>query len=186
MYTSIFFFLYLILFCAVLENLARKVLCTCVKTWITCWSWSVLLATDYNNTILHFDSLNKPDLSWPCGLLAVLSLTQSLFRIQWVSLFRSLACYYVLCFLRNQHTYPKNFTIVWSNMLHQNILTIHFFVLMSYNFHIWATGWQKGPKDKIWKFESDAYFKNSIHVKPFLKISMMNTFLLCIWLIIPS
>ena len=37
-----------------------------------------------------------------------------------------------LCFWRIQHTYPKSFTIVWSSMLHQNILTIHFFVLMSY------------------------------------------------------
>ena len=45
----------------------RKGLCACVKTWITCWSWSVLLATDSNSTVLHFDSLNKPDLSWPYG-----------------------------------------------------------------------------------------------------------------------
>ena len=27
--------------------------CACVKTWITCWSWSVLLATDSNCTVLH-------------------------------------------------------------------------------------------------------------------------------------
>ena len=38
---------------------------------------------------------------------------------------------------------------------------------------IWADGWQKGPYDKIRKFENDAYFKNSIHVQPFLKISMI-------------
>ena len=34
-------------------------------------------------------------------------------------------------------------------------------------------GWQKGPYDKILKFNNDAYFKNSIHVEPFLKISMI-------------
>ena len=38
---------------------------------------------------------------------------------------------------------------------------------------IWAAGWQKGPYNKIWKFESDAYFKNSIYVESFLKISMI-------------
>ena len=32
---------------------------------------------------------------------------------------------------------------------------------------------QKGPYDKIWKFGSDADFKTSIHVEPFLKISMI-------------
>ena len=106
--------------------------CACVKTWTTCWSWSVLLATHSNSTVLHFDSLSKPDLSWPCGPVAVQSLTQSLSKIQWDPLFRLFACCYVLCFLRNQHTYPKSFTIVWSSMLHHNILTFHFFVLMSY------------------------------------------------------
>ena len=68
----------MILFCAVLENMVSKGLCACVKKWITCWSWSVLLATDSNSTVLHFDSLNKPDLSWACGPVAVQSLTQSL------------------------------------------------------------------------------------------------------------
>ena len=33
-----------------------------------------------------------------------------------------------------------------------------------YKQYNWAAGWQKGPYDKIWKFESDAYFENSIHV----------------------
>ena len=106
----------MILICAVLENMVSKGLCACVKTWITCWSWSVLLATDSNSTVLHFDSLNKPDLSWPCGPVAVQSLTQSLSKIQWDPLFRLFACYYALCFFRNQHTYPKSFTIVWSSI----------------------------------------------------------------------
>ena len=39
--------------------------------------------------------------------------------------------------------------------------------------HEWATCWQKGPYDKIWKFENDAYFKNYIHIEPFLKIPMI-------------
>ena len=91
-----------------------------------------MLTTHSNSTVLHFDSLNKPDLSWPCGPVAVQSLTQSLSKIQWDPLFRLFACYYALCFLRNRHTYPKSFTIVWSSMLHHNILTFHFFVLMSY------------------------------------------------------
>ena len=81
-----FFFLYMICFCAVLGNMV----CACVKTWITYWSWSVLLATDSNSTVLHFDSLNKPDLSWPCGTVAVQSLTKSLSKIQWAPLFRYL------------------------------------------------------------------------------------------------
>ena len=89
---------------------------------------------DSNSTVLHFDSLNKPDLN-SCGPVAVQSLAQSLSKIQWDPLFRLFACYYALCFLRNQHTYPKSFTIVWSSILTQNILTIHFFVLMNYNFH---------------------------------------------------
>ena len=38
---------------------------------------------------------------------------------------------------------------------------------------IWAAGWQKGPYDKIWNFESDAYVKTSIHVETFLKILMI-------------
>ena len=124
-YTSICFFL-----CSthVLENTVSKGLCACAKTWITCWSWSVLLATDTNSTILHFDSINKPNLSWPCGPVAVQSLTQSPSKILWDPFFGLFACYYALCFFRNQHTYPKSFIIVWSNMLHQNILTIHFFV----------------------------------------------------------
>ena len=108
--------------------MVSKGLRACVKIWITCWSWSVLLATDSYSTVLHFDSLNKPDLSWPYGPVAVQSLTQSLSKIQWDPLFRLFACYYALCFFRYQHTYPKSFTIVWSSMLHQNILTIHFFV----------------------------------------------------------
>ena len=66
-YTFIFFFLYMILICAVLENMVSKGLCAFVKTWITRWSWSVLLATDSNSTVLHFDSLNKPDLSCSAG-----------------------------------------------------------------------------------------------------------------------
>ena len=125
-YTSIFFFLYMILFCAVLENAVGKG--TCVKAWITCWSWSVLLATDSNSTVLHFDSLNKPSLSWPCGPVAVQSLTQSLSTILWDPFFRLFACYCALCFFRNQHIYPKSFTIVWSRMLHQSISTSRFFV----------------------------------------------------------
>ena len=36
-----------------------------------------------------------------------------------------------------------------------------------------AAGWQKGPYDKTWKFESDAYFKTFVHVEPLLKISMV-------------
>ena len=32
---------------------------------------------------------------------------------------------------------------------------------------------KKGPYDKIWKVESDAYFEDSIQVEPFLKISMI-------------
>ena len=43
------------------RNMVRKGLCACVKTWITCRSESVLLATDSNSTVLHFDSLNKLD-----------------------------------------------------------------------------------------------------------------------------
>ena len=117
----------------------ERPICTC-KDMITCWSWSVLPATDSNSTVLHFDSLNKPDLSWPYGPVAVLSLTQSLSKILWDPLFRSFTWYYALCFLRNQHTYPESFTIVWSSMLNQNILTIHFLVIMSYNFHSFT--WQ--------------------------------------------
>ena len=30
---------------------------------------------------------------------------------------------------------------------------------------IWVTGWQKGPYDKIWKYENDTYLKKSIHVE---------------------
>ena len=72
------------------------------------------MAIDSNSTVLHFDSLNKPDLSWPFGPVAVQSLTQSLSKIQWDPLFRLFACSYALCFFRNQHTYmyPKSFTIV--------------------------------------------------------------------------
>ena len=143
-YIHFFFFLYMILYCAVSKNkcMMRKGLCARVKTWITCWSWSVWLTTDLNSTVLHFDSRNKPDLSWPCGPVAVQSLTQSLSKIQWDPLFRLFACYYALCFLRNQHTYPKSFTIVWSSMLNQNILTIHFFVLMSYVYNFHSFTWQ--------------------------------------------
>ena len=25
--------------------------------------------------------------------------------------------------------------------------------------YYWAAGWQKGPYDKIWKFENDAYYE---------------------------
>ena len=107
---------------------------------ITCWSWAVLLATDSNSTVLHFDSLSKADLSWPCGSVVVQCLTQSLTKIQWDPLLRLFACYYALCFLSNQHTYRKCFTIVWSSMLCQYILTIHFFVLTGYitsNIYTW-------------------------------------------------
>ena len=48
------------IFCAVSENMVRCVMCMC-KGWITCYSWSVLLATDSNSTVLHFDSLKKLD-----------------------------------------------------------------------------------------------------------------------------
>ena len=37
----------------------------------------------------------------------------------------------------------------------------------------WATGWEKGPHDKFWKFENHVYLKNSIRVEQFLKISML-------------
>ena len=53
-------------------------------------------------------------------------------------------------------------------------MTIKMKSLQTVSFHIWAAGWQKGPYNKIWKAESDAYFKNSIYVEPFLKILMIN------------
>ena len=36
----------------------------------------------------------------------------------------------------------------------------------------WAAGSQKGPYNKIWKFERDAYLKNSIYLEPFLQFSI--------------
>ena len=41
------------------------------------------------------------------------------------------------------------------------------------NGNIWAPGWQKKTYNKIWTFESDAYFESSVHVDPFLKISVI-------------
>ena len=53
-----FFYLYMILFCAVLEKYGEeRPICACVKTWHG--SRTVLLATDSNSTVLHFDSLRQ-------------------------------------------------------------------------------------------------------------------------------
>ena len=80
-------------------------MCMC-KDMITCCSWSVSLATDSNSAVLHFDSLNKLDLSWPCEPVAVQSLTQSLSKIQWDPLFRLFAC---SMFLEKSAHIPKEF-----------------------------------------------------------------------------
>ena len=37
----------------------------------------------------------------------------------------------------------------------------------------WAADWQKGPCNKIWKVESDAYFKTSLYVEAFLNCSVI-------------
>ena len=62
-FVCVFFFFLPILDSSVcsIRNIVRKNLFADVKTWITCLSWSFLLATDSNSTVLHFDSLNKLD-----------------------------------------------------------------------------------------------------------------------------
>ena len=70
-----FFFLYLILFCAVFENVARKGLCECVKT-----------PKELGGPV-------KPDLSWSCGPVAVQFLIQSLSK----SLFAKKQAFVTVC-----------------------------------------------------------------------------------------
>ena len=88
----------------------------CVKTWITCWSWSVLLATDSNSTVLHFDSLNNLMHEQKCHSVnlssinmevTVLKTKKWIVRIFWCSILDQTTCIVKLsgyvCWFRKKH-----------------------------------------------------------------------------------
>ena len=62
------------------------------------------------------------------------------------------------------------FHSVYHGCMFQKISLPSEFMYIFSGFYIWAAGWQKGPYNKIWKFERDAYFTTSIYVESFLKI----------------